>query len=316
MAKYCTVNNLDELVKTPNSIFENVSHDINVSFLGVKSGYAKRDGKFIPSGGLNTFYKSVIDDHDFSVIVAKEYIFNMRYPWDNNFQHFMIEVFPRLIVFLQLKKLIPELKCIITNIPYVIEIVSRIVNPIDIIIQNEGYIIEHFYTCMLNYNFQQHKYLHECLNILTITLPIIIREKRNVVFIDRLDSKNNVGNKRILLNKEDLLAYIKPDEIVTLEELTINEIRNKLTNINTIITYNGANTIGILFGLNIKKLVIICHPRFGICKGWYEYLFPSVEIFYIKNVFDTSDLYTDTSGNTPYYINMEKTIIEIENFKL
>lgn len=259
-------------------------------------------GKTIKETLLNPVYPASYNIGSFvpkKYTIINEPVFYLRYIWETNYQHFIVEILPKLYNYLQLKKNIKDLKVVIGDKKWIHDLIDKVVDENDIIVQTENLLFKKVYFCpTTNINLRTPDE-----NFYKITDVIkkveYLSEEKELIFLDRMICPENRGNTRIITNKEELLSRLNP-EIVFLENCTLQEKISKLSNTKTIITQHGANAMNLIFCSNIKNVIILCSDTFYASIDFYRKILScNVYIFNSKN----HDVFGE---NSPFSVDVER----------
>lgn len=276
------------------------------SYQNADGGYAFQaynDKGVIPETFLNSKYNKNFNTgmkECISPVIIEEPVFMLRYQWENNYQHFITEVLPKLNVYFSLRESVPA-KILIRDLPFIHQLILPLVDENDIIIQKEDVLMkECYFTDVKNINFQPIdrktiELLHRIRDFYSVE-----KEMKGILYLDRADSHLNQGNNRKITNKEEILDYLRVDT-VKLEEMDLKEKTKALSGYHTIITQYGANMMNLVFANNLRRVIFIGSKNFNL-NDYLKFtrsLLPGVDLksFTSKHV-ENKDV------NSPFWISL------------
>lgn len=274
------------------------------------------NNQFPETCNLPAFYNSpLINSKQYSDITCNYYIgaaFYFVYPFEGNYQHWIVEQLPRFKSYLEYNDLIILVSA--KAQPYIKEFIDDFVldkNNILFINQNDSYFVSNLIVPnFVNFNFQTgllknteiyqmiiDKYTDQNLNI----------HPKKYIYISRRDNISNPD--RNLINEEELEnALLNKYNInaVKLVNLTFKE-KVQLFMYNHIIGFPGAGMINIIFSNNI--VYMIKHPTFKCLYFWNQISRQfncQLSVLHYYTYLEKSVKITGKRDNLPYFCNIQK----------
>ncbi|MBT8637307.1 glycosyltransferase family 61 protein [Polynucleobacter paneuropaeus] len=241
--------------------------------------------------------------------------------WDGNYQHFIIESFPKICVLYDL-----GIRAIVFDRPFIRDLCSSVFPNNDFLFLSESQYINYsgplFTVESIFRNFSDlPKYLVKSLKFLRESIAInaphqLIEEKKSDFFyLGRLDLPSNVGNTRICNNSNAVNSLLEKYRFnfFSMEGLTFFQKYEILKGKRKILSPIGANLINLILAEDGANICVIGHPQLNQ-YSWFERLLKYVNPTLGLSLFDNVQVVGDLKENAPYLVDIDKLDNLLVNF--